>query len=56
MLKKGDKLTLTAFGTFSVTKRRAGMGRNPQTGQETKIPAARIVRFKAGNLLKIAIK
>jgi len=55
-LKKGDKLTLTGFGTFSVAKRKARMGRNPQTGKEIKIPATRVAKFKAGNLLKSAIK
>jgi DNA-binding protein HU-beta len=55
-LKKGDKLTLTGFGTFSVTKRRARIGRNPQTGKEIKIPATKVARFKAGNLLKSAVK
>ena len=55
-LKKGDKLTLTGFGTFSVVKRRARVGRNPQTGKEIKIPAAKVAKFKAGNLLKSAVK
>ncbi len=55
-LKKGDKLTLTGFGTFSVAKRRARTGRNPQTGKEIKIPARRVAKFKAGNLLKSAVK
>jgi DNA-binding protein HU-beta len=55
-LKKGDKLTLTGFGTFSVTKRRARTGRNPQTGKEIKIPATKVAKFKAGNLLKSAVK
>ena len=55
-LKKGDKLTLTGFGTFSVAKRRARTGRNPQTGKEIKIPARRVAKFKAGNLLKGAVK
>ncbi len=55
-LKKGDKLTLTGFGTFSIAKRRARIGRNPQTGKEIKIPAARVAKFKAGNLLKSAVK
>jgi len=54
-LKKGDKLTLTGFGTFSVAKRRARMGRNPQTGKEIKIPATKVAKFKAGNLLKDAV-
>jgi DNA-binding protein HU-beta len=55
-LKKGDKLTLTGFGTFSVTRRRARTGRNPQTGKEIKIPATKVAKFKAGNLLKSAVK
>ena len=55
-LKKGDKLTLTGFGTFSVAKRRARIGRNPQTGKEIKIAATRVAKFKAGNLLKSAVK
>ncbi len=55
-LKKGDKLTLTGFGTFSVAKRRARTGRNPQTGKEIKIPATRVAKFKPGNLLKGAVK
>jgi DNA-binding protein HU-beta len=55
-LKKGDKLTLTGFGTFSVAKRKAKMGRNPQTGKEIKIPARRVAKFKAGNILKGAVK
>ena len=55
-LKKGDKLTLTGFGTFSVVKRKARTGRNPQSGKEIKIPATRVAKFKVGNLLKIAVK
>lgn len=55
-LKKGDKLALTGFGTFSVVKRRARAGRNPQTGKEIKIPATKVAKFKAGNLLKSAVK
>jgi len=55
-LKKGDKLALTGFGTFSVARRRARTGRNPQTGKEIKIPSAKVAKFKAGNLLKSAVK
>jgi DNA-binding protein HU-beta len=55
-LKKGDRLTLPGFGTFSVTKRKARIGRNPQTGKEIKIPAAKVARFKAGSVLKSAVK
>jgi DNA-binding protein HU-beta len=47
---------LTGFGTFSVAKRRARTGRNPKTGKEIKIPAMRVAKFKAGNLLKSAVK
>jgi len=55
-LKRGDKLTLPGFGTFSVAKRKARVGRNPQTGKEIKIPAKKVPRFKPGNLLKNSIK
>ena len=55
-LKKGDKLALTGFGTFSVAKRKARAGRNPKTGKEIRIPARRVAKFKAGNLLKSAVK
>lgn len=51
VLKKGDKLSLIGFGTFSVTKRAARKGRNPQTKAEIKIPAKKIVKFKAGSKL-----
>lgn len=51
-LKKGDKITLTGFGTFSVSKRKARTGRNPQTGQVIQIKATRVPRFKAGKSLK----
>jgi len=50
-MKKGDKLTLVGFGTFSVTNRAARNGRNPQTGKSIKIPAKNIVKFKAGSKL-----
>ena len=54
-LKGGDKLTLTGFMTISVGKRKARMGRNPKTGEEIKIPAAKVVKFKAGTTLKTAV-
>lgn len=47
-LKKGDKVTLIGFGSFSVSKRAARVGRNPKTGKEIKIPAKKVARFKAG--------
>lgn len=50
-LKKGDKVTLVGFGTFSVSKRAARTGRNPQTGAEIKIAAKKVAKFKAGKEL-----
>ena len=47
-LKKGDKVTLVGFGTFSVTARAARNGRNPQTGTTIKIKARKVPKFKAG--------
>jgi len=55
-LKKGDKLTLTGFGTFMVAKRKARSGRNPRTGKEIKIPATKIAKFKPGNKLRETVK
>lgn len=51
-LKRKDKITLTGFGTFYVTKRKARRGRNPQTGAPINIKAAFVPKFKAGKLLK----
>lgn len=47
-LKKGDKVSLVGFGTFSVAKRAARTGRNPQTGKAIKIAAKKVAKFKAG--------
>ena len=47
-LKKGDRVTLVGFGTFSVTERSARNGRNPQTGTVIKIKARKVPKFKAG--------
>ena len=55
-LKKGDKVTLVGFGTFSVTKRKARTGRNPQTGKEIEIPAKKVAKFRAGAKLAEAVK
>lgn len=55
-LKKGQTLTLVGFGTFSVGRRKARMGRNPQTGKEIRIPARKIPKFSAGKALKSAVK
>jgi DNA-binding protein HU-beta len=51
-LRKKDKITLTGFGTFMVSKRRARTGRNPQTGAPINIKAANVPKFKAGKQLK----
>ncbi len=47
-LKKGDRVTLVGFGTFSVSERAARNGRNPQTGAVIKIKARKVPKFKAG--------
>jgi DNA-binding protein HU-beta len=54
-LKGGDRVALIGFGTFSVSKRNARTGRNPQTGKELKIPAKKVVKFKAGADLADAV-
>ena len=51
-LKKSGKLVHVGFGTFSVIKRKARIGRNPQTGKAIKIAAKKVVKFKAGKALK----
>ena len=51
-LKKKDKVQLVGFGTFEVGKRAARTGRNPQTGAEIKIKAAKVPKFKPGKALK----
>ena len=48
-LKKGEKISLVGFGTFTVVKRAARKGRNPQTKKEIKIPAKKVVKFKSGS-------
>lgn len=55
-LKKGEKVTLPGFGTFSVSKRSARMGRNPATGEAIKIKAKKTPKFKAGTNLVEAVK
>ena len=54
-LKKGDRVALVGFGSFSVAKRSARTGRNPQTGKEIRIPAKKVVKFKAGAELSDAV-
>jgi len=55
-LKKGNSVTLVGFGTFSVSKRKARKGRNPQTGEAIKIAAKKVPVFKGGKGLKEAVK
>jgi DNA-binding protein HU-beta len=53
-LRKGDQVALVGFGTFAVKERAARTGRNPQTGEEIKIAAAKVPGFKPGKALKDA--
>lgn len=55
-LKKGDRVGLVGFGSFSVAKRAARKGRNPQTGKEIQIKAKKVVKFKAGAELSDKVK
>ena len=54
-LKKGEKIQLVGFGTFEVSERAARTGRNPQTGKEMTIAAAKAPKFKAGKALKDSV-
>lgn len=55
-MKKGERITLVGFGTFSVNERNARNGRNPRTGAKIKIAAKKVVRFKAGAELNKLVK
>ena len=55
-LKKGDRVTIPGLGAFSVSKRKARVGRNPRTGEAIKIKAAKVPRFSAGKRLKDSVK
>ncbi|GAB6057376.1 HU family DNA-binding protein [Desulfonatronum thiosulfatophilum] len=55
ILAADGKLTLTGFGTFEVQERKERTGRNPRTGDEIKIPASKVVKFRPGKLLKDSI-
>jgi len=55
-LKKGNKVTLVGFGTFSVSKRAARKGRNPRTGEIIKIAARKTPKFTAGKVFKNEFK
>lgn len=54
-LKKGNSVQLIGFGTFSIGKRAARIGRNPQTGEPLKIKASKTIKFTAGKALKDAV-
>ena len=54
-LKKGDTVSLVGFGTFYVGKRAARTGRNPRTGAELKIKAAKTPKFRPGKTLKDSV-
>jgi DNA-binding protein HU-beta len=54
-LSSGDRVALVGFGSFSVSTRAARIGRNPQTGQELKIAAKKVVKFKAGADLSVKV-
>jgi DNA-binding protein HU-beta len=56
VLKTGDKITLTGFGTFQVSNRAPRKGRNPRTGEEINIPAVKIPKFKCGKGFKDAVR
>jgi DNA-binding protein HU-beta len=54
-MSKGDQVAIIGFGTFKVGERAARTGRNPQTGKEMQIPAAKVPKFTAGKSLKDAV-
>ncbi len=51
-VKKGEDVTLVGFGTFTRSKRKARMGRNPQTGEPLKVPASTVPKFRPGKAFK----
>ena len=55
-MKKGDKLQLIGFGTFSVNERAARTCRNPQTGKQMEVAAKKVVKFKVGKQLSDAVQ
>ncbi len=55
-LKKGKRVSFVGFGTFTVSKRKARIGHNPQTGEKINIPATKVPHFRAGKSLKEAVK
>ena len=55
-LKRGDEVRLVGFGNFSVTRRKASIGRNPRTGEPIQIKATSQPKFRAGKVLKDAVQ
>ena len=55
-VKKGDEVKLVGFGTFTKAKRKARMGRNPQTGKAIKIPACNYPKFRPGAEFKEMVR
>ena len=55
-VKKGDEVKIVGFGTFTKAKRKARMGRNPQTGKAIKIPAAWYPKFRPGSEFKALVR
>jgi DNA-binding protein HU-beta len=55
-LKKGDEVSIAGLGIFSVKDRAARMARNPKTGEQVKVPATRVPKFRAAKALKDAVK
>ena len=53
-MKKGERIELRGFGVFQIRPRKKGIGHNPRTGKEVKIPSGKTIRFKPGkNLMNI---
>ncbi|MEP0827260.1 MAG: HU family DNA-binding protein [Candidatus Zixiibacteriota bacterium] len=55
-LKRGKRVSFVGFGTFTVARRKARVGRNPQTGAKINIPAMKVPHFRAGKALKEAVR
>ena len=55
-LKRGDEVRLVGFGNFSVTRRKASVGRNPRTGEPMQIKASSQPKFRPGRILKDAVQ
>lgn len=55
-LQRGEEVTLTGFGTFTISKRQPRQGINPQTKQRIQIPAMKVPKFRSGKALKEAVR